>query len=96
MQPRFLAKLSLKMSLLHPQKEGEGAINVGLLGENCHKITSIVSESLLLNEDVVPLLWNTSYNASLSTVDISQISHCESWLKLMFYLKCFYTYLRDY
>ena len=56
MQPRFLAKLSLKMSLLHPQKEGEGAINVGLLGENCHKITSIVSESLLLNEDVVPLL----------------------------------------
>ena len=48
----------------YPQERG--GINVGLLGENCHKINMIASESLLLNEDDVPLLWNTSYTTSLS------------------------------
>lgn len=36
--------------------KGGGSIDIGLLGENDHKINLIVGESLLLNEDVVSLL----------------------------------------
>jgi hypothetical protein len=43
-----------------------GFINVGLLGENHHKINLIAGENPLLDEGVVPLLWITSYTASLS------------------------------
>ena len=34
-----------------------GSINVGLLGENCHKISLIAGENPLLNECVSSLLW---------------------------------------
>ena len=43
-----------------------GFIDVGLLSENHHKFNVIVGEYLLLSERVVPLLWITSYTASLS------------------------------
>jgi hypothetical protein len=38
-----------------------GSIDVGLLGENHHKIDFIAGEGLLLFEYVVHLLWITSY-----------------------------------
>ena len=38
-----------------------GLIDIGLLSENHHKSNLVVSEDLLLNEGVVPLLWVTSY-----------------------------------
>ena len=41
-------------------------IDVGLLGENHHKINLIVGESLLLHEDIIPLLCITSYTTLLS------------------------------
>ena len=41
-------------------------MDVGLLGENHHKIKLIASEDPLLNEGVVPLLWITAYTTSLS------------------------------
>ena len=37
-----------------------GSIDVGLLSENHHQISLIASEDLLLNEDIVSLLWITS------------------------------------
>ena len=41
--------------------------DVGLLGENHHKVNLLAGESLLLNEGpLVPLLWITSYIASLN------------------------------
>jgi hypothetical protein len=40
---------------------GGGSIDVGLLGENHHKINFIAGEDLLLFEYVVHLLWITSY-----------------------------------
>ena len=43
-----------------------GSIDVGLLGGNCHKMSRIVGENLLLNGGVVPGLWNTSYTVLLS------------------------------
>lgn len=42
------------MSLLLSTKGG--GIDVGFLGESCHKFNLIASESLLSNEGVVPLL----------------------------------------
>ena len=42
-----------------------GSIDVGLLSENHHKTSYIASEDRLLNEGVIPLLWITSYTASL-------------------------------
>ena len=41
-------------------------IDFGLLGEYHHKINLIAGGSLLLNVNVVPLLWTTSYIALLS------------------------------
>ena len=43
-----------------------GSTDVEVLGENHHKINLIVGEDPLLYEDVVPLLWITSYTALLS------------------------------
>ena len=43
-----------------------GSIDFGLLSENHHKVSFIIGNDLLLNEDVVPLLWNFFYTASLS------------------------------
>jgi hypothetical protein len=37
-----------------------GFIDVGLLGENHHKINLIIGESLSFNEGAVPFLWITS------------------------------------
>ena len=63
MQPTKNCKVVYETSLLHPL---EGPIDVGLLGENHHKINLIACGSLLLNEGVVPFLWIISYIASLS------------------------------
>ena len=53
------------MSLLLHQRGG-GSINVGLLGENHHKIILIAGEDLLLSEGIIPLSWITSHTASFS------------------------------
>ena len=45
--------------------KGGGSIDIGLLGENHHKINLIASECLLLNEGVAPL-WYTSYTTLLN------------------------------
>ena len=37
-----------------------------LRGENHHKINLTASEGLLLGEDIIPMLWITSYYAFLS------------------------------
>jgi hypothetical protein len=41
------------------------SIDVGLLGENLHKINLIACEGLLLHEGDVLHLWIASYSASL-------------------------------
>ena len=40
---------------------GGCSVDVGLLSENHHKYNLIAGEDLLLNKDVVLLLWITSY-----------------------------------
>ena len=56
-------KSSWEKTLLYSTR---GSIDVGLLGENYHKISLIVGEDLHLNEGVVPLSWGPSYIALLS------------------------------
>ena len=64
MQPTKIRKSHLKERAFYSPLGW--SIDVGLLGENHHKISLIACEDLLLNEGVVPLLWITSYTASLS------------------------------
>ena len=45
---------------------GKGGGDAGLLSENHQKISLSTCEDLLINEAGVPLLWITSYTASLS------------------------------
>jgi hypothetical protein len=59
-------------------RELGGSIDVELLSENHHKRSLTVGEDLLLNEGVVPLLWITSYIASLSEL-------ISDWPKLMLF-----------
>lgn len=40
---------------------GRGSIDVGLVGDNHHKLNLVMS-----NEGIVPLLWSTSYTPLLS------------------------------
>lgn len=40
---------------------GGGSIDVGLVGDNHHKLNLVMS-----NEGIVPLLWSTSYTPLLS------------------------------
>ena len=42
------------------------SIDVGLLGENHHKLSFIVGEGLRFHKGVVPLLWITSHIVLLS------------------------------
>ena len=64
MEPTHMAKLCYEVILT--KEPFIIFIDVGLLSENQHKIKLIADEDLLFNEGVVPLLWITSYTASLN------------------------------
>lgn len=49
---------------------------IGFLSENCHKINSIMGESVLLTKGIVHLLLNIFYTDSLSYQILDESSWC--------------------
>ena len=63
---KVLQKLFQDINLLLFSRGGGRSIDVGLLGENGHKMVLVTGERFLLNEDILHLLWSTFYKALLS------------------------------